>query len=171
MTRAGIEKFATIDFEASSLSAASWPIEVGLSWIEGGLVNTWSSLIRPAIDWDLDDWSAQSAEVHGIACPDLESAPEAIVVADRFMKTLAGRIPVSDAPEFDARWLKRLLDTLKHRPYIAVENYDAVSFAHFDGLALDMLYEKLARLPAPHRGGPDSARLAAAWAKALEYQR
>ncbi|QCO54618.1 hypothetical protein EOK75_01610 [Pseudorhodobacter turbinis] len=47
MTKPNIEKFATLDFEASSLSQESWPIEVGLSWLADGEVQTWSTLIRP----------------------------------------------------------------------------------------------------------------------------
>jgi DNA polymerase III subunit epsilon len=55
---ADIERFATLDFEASSLTDKSWSIEVGLSWLETGEVRTWSSLIRPAVGWGLSDWSA-----------------------------------------------------------------------------------------------------------------
>jgi len=44
-----------------------------------------------------------------------------------------------------------------------------VSFASFSGLALDMLYETLEQRTAPHRAGPDSARLAHAWRKAMQY--
>jgi len=56
-TNSDIEKFATLDFEASSLSQDSWPIEVGLSWLAGGEVQTWSTLIRPAPDWNLSEWA------------------------------------------------------------------------------------------------------------------
>ncbi len=61
-----IAKFATLDFEASSLSQKSWPIEIGLAWLDGGEVQTWSTLIRPEQDWNLSDWAPQSAAVHGI---------------------------------------------------------------------------------------------------------
>jgi len=44
MTKPNIEKFATLDFEASSLSHESWPIEIGLSWLTDGEVQTWSTL-------------------------------------------------------------------------------------------------------------------------------
>jgi DNA polymerase III epsilon subunit-like protein len=81
MTKPNIEKFATLDFEASSLSQESWPIEVGLSWLTDGEVQTWSTLIRPAANWELSDWAPQSAAVHGIALEELEDAP----VAYRFV--------------------------------------------------------------------------------------
>lgn len=170
MRRDRVESFATLDFEASSLSSASWPIEVGLSWLEGGSVRTWSSLIRPASEWDLGDWSVQSAAVHRIKFSDLETAPSAFTVAEMFMQVLGRRVPVSDAPEFDQRWLDRLLALHRDCTEVEIRDYDAVSFALFSDLALDMLYESLERRPAPHRAGPDSARLAGAWAKALEFQ-
>ncbi|MEX1235011.1 MAG: hypothetical protein WEB56_08515 [Roseovarius sp.] len=78
-------------------------------------------------------------------------------------------MPVSDAPEFDAPWLSRLLQAGGGGTAQKVEDYDHVSFAHFSGLALDMLYESLERDPAPHRAGPDSARLVRAWRKAQQY--
>ena len=73
---ATVEKIAILDFEASSLSEASWPIEIGLSWLDHGEVRTWSSLIRPAPDWAIDDWSPQSASVPA-ASPD-DSSGEAV---------------------------------------------------------------------------------------------
>lgn len=39
-----------IDFEASSLDSDSWPIEIGLSWIEpDGSVTSFGKLIRPGM--------------------------------------------------------------------------------------------------------------------------
>lgn len=168
-TYTDIENYATLDFEASSLSDRSWPVEVGLSWLDSGEIRTWSSLIRPAVGWNLSEWSAQSAAIHGIPLESLQDAPPVSKVAEAFLSILAGKVPVSDAPEFETRWLSRLFEAsgLGGRP--AVEDYHEVSFAFFSGLALDMLYETLERRPAPHRAGPDSARLAAGWRKALQY--
>lgn len=169
MTKPDIEKFATLDFEASSLSHESWPIEVGLSWLAGGEVQTWSTLIRPAPDWNLSDWAPQSAAVHGIALEELDDAPAAYKIANDLLRHLGDRVLVSDAPEFETRWLTRLLKAGAQAMVPNVENYHRVSFASFSGLALDMLYEALERSPAPHRAGPDSVRLAHAWRKALQY--
>lgn len=165
-----IENFVILDFEASSLSTTSWPIEVGLSWIESGSVTTWSSLIRPASEWDRSDWSSQSAAVHGVPLSDLKSAPTAVEVVDAFLVVLGSRRLVSDAPEFERRWLSRLLYSVGRRESLIVEDFDIVSFACFSGFALDMLYENVERRPAPHRAGPDSARLAKGWLKATELQ-
>jgi len=40
MHREDAEAFVFIDFEASGLGPDSWPIEVGLAWIEGDGVRT-----------------------------------------------------------------------------------------------------------------------------------
>ncbi|MFD2741144.1 exonuclease domain-containing protein [Sulfitobacter aestuarii] len=165
-----VEKIAILDFEASSLSEASWPIEIGLSWLERGEVRTWCSLIRPAPSWAIDDWSPQSASVHGISVSELMDAPSVTEVAEAFFKILGGRRLVSDAPEFETRWLDRLLRTAGRAESPSVEDFDDASFAMFDGYALDLLYETVERRPAPHRAGPDSARLARGWLKAAEHQ-
>ena len=163
MTEKNIGSFIALDFEASSLSSASWPIEVGLSWIREDRIETWSTLIRPDPDWDQSDWSAQSEAVHGIPLSALLEAPAAIDVADKFLCMAKDFILVSDAPEFENRWLTRLLAAGGHQASPIIEDFHAVSFAVYDGIALDLLYEKLERTRAPHRAGPDSARLAAGW--------
>ena len=88
-----------IDFEASSLSRESWPIEIGMAWIEGPGVQLWSTLIRPDVSWDLDDWSLRSAEVHNIPYDELMAAPRAADVAREVRTRLLGKTPVSDNTE------------------------------------------------------------------------
>ncbi|MEY8095963.1 hypothetical protein AB9F29_00900 [Falsihalocynthiibacter sp. S25ZX9] len=132
-------------------------------------MQTWSTLIQPAADWELSDWSPQSAAVHGIALEELEGAPVAYRVVGDLLESLGNRVLVSDAPEFETRWLTRLMKAGAQATVPNVEDYHRVSSASFSGLALDMLYEALERSPAPHRAGPDSARLAHAWRKALQY--
>ncbi|MBY6117191.1 3'-5' exonuclease [Mameliella alba] len=168
--KSAVGKLAILDFEASSLSQASWPVEIGLSWLAHGVVRTWSSLIRPAPDWAIDDWSLQSASVHGISLSDIMEAPSAIEVAETFFDILGSRKLVSDAPEFEARWLDCLLRAAGRAEVPSIADFDGVSFAMFEGYALDLLYETVERRPAPHRAGPDSARLARGWLKAAEHQ-
>ena len=170
MKQAEITRFAILDFEASSLSAQSWPIEIGLSWIERDTLQTWHSLIRPAPEWNLADWSPQSAAVHGIPIASLEGAPSALNVAQEFLKVLRDRRLVSDAPEFEARWLSRLLMVNGEDQVPLIEDFDGVSFAMYSGYALDIVYETVGRRPAPHRAGPDSARLARGWLLAARLQ-
>ncbi|MFT6091295.1 hypothetical protein [Sulfitobacter sp.] len=171
MTWTDIKKFAMLDFEASSLSDNSWPIEVGISWIAERKVETWSSLILPDPTWDISDWSSQSEEVHNIPLVSLKKAPEADRVALNLIEKVAGRTLISDAPPFEQFWLKQLLSVGAEVPPHVIEDYHAVSFALFDGFALDVLYEKLERPIVPHRAGPDSARLASGWLRACEIQR
>lgn len=151
-----------IDFEASSLVPGSWPIEIGLAWVSSQGVEVWSSLIRPAQDWGWDKWSEQSEQVHGIHRTDLERAPEAqAVVAEVLARVGQGRL-LSDAPEFDGRWLSTLFMSAGASP-LHVECFHTAAAAAFQGASLDWLYEGLERRRAPHRAGPDARRLAAAW--------
>jgi DNA polymerase III subunit epsilon len=168
MTKNSIEQYAALDFEASSLSVQSWPIEVGISWIEDKQVKTWSSLIRPYPVWDIADWSAKSEAVHQIPLLDLQSAPPAAQVASQFLKVASGLILTSDAPKFEMHWLSCLLEVGGFALAPAIEDFDTVSFELFSDFALDMLYETLELTKAPHRAGPDSARLAGGWLRALE---
>jgi DNA polymerase III epsilon subunit-like protein len=170
MSKNGIEGYAALDFEASSLSAHSWPIEVGISWIEEKQVKTWSSLIRPHPVWDTSDWSSKSEAVHGIPLLDLQAAPPAAQVASELLTMASGLILTSDAPEFEFHWLSRLFDAWGCAQAHEIEDFHAVSFRLYSGFALDMLYETLEQTKVPHRAGPDSARLAGGWLKALEIE-
>ena len=165
-----LERYAILDFEASSLSARSWPIEVGLSWVAGDEVETWSSLIRPDETWDLQDWSPASAAVHGIALDQLAEAPDRAWVTQEFHRQLGKRQLVSDAPEFETRWLAQLIGLDPSQVGLRVQDFDAVSFARFKGYALDMVYETVERRTALHRAGPDTARLAAGWLAAMRAE-
>lgn len=101
MTGKSIETLMALDFEASSLSAESWPIDVGISWIEGNQVQTWSSLIRPASVWERADWSKQSEAVHGISMSDLidgfANAHDAELMAEFHRAAPPGQLAVARA--------------------------------------------------------------------------
>lgn len=157
---------AFIDFDASSPSAASWPIEVGVSWLECGEVIMCSKLIRPRPEWPEDDWSAESEGIHNISRPNLDNAESADDVAAWLLKTVEGRVLVSDAPSFDQHWLDRLLN--QKGP--AIQDFDQLAWAAFsdDGLIqagrLHRVYAALARQQTPHdRAGEDAANLCHAW--------
>lgn len=165
-----IEKYVALDFEASSLSADSWPIEVGLSWLAGREVVSWSSLIRPANEWPLSAWSPASEQVHGIPFETLFDAPTPQTVTSKLRALLAGRSPVSDAPDFDGRWLERLMNATGAPVPGPILDFDQVNFSHFHGASLDSLYERFERSAVPHRAGPDSARMARAWLRAVQIE-
>jgi DNA polymerase III epsilon subunit-like protein len=156
-------KIIFLDFEASSLSQDSWPIEIGLSWVEIDAVRTWSSLIRTDPSWDSTDWSPQSAAVHRISVENLRQAPTPQSVVAAFMTICSGAPLISDAPGFDQRWLDRLMHTQADARDLVVGDFHSAAFSSFHGYALDIVYESLERTRVPHRAGPDSARLARAW--------
>ena len=152
-----------LDLEASSLDADSWPVEVGLAWLVEGRVEVRSSLIRPDPSWFMRAWSPASAEVHGIPLAELRQAPLAAEVARWIAGLIGDATVVSDAPEFDARWLARLYETEGGLILPPVRDFDLLAAARFDMAAIRRVYAALDAIPAPHRAGPDAARLARAW--------
>lgn len=94
-----------LDFEASSLEDASYPIEVGWAF-EDGL--TESHLIRPAPGWT--DWAPDAEAIHGIPREELVrvGSPHD-VVARRMVEALAGHDLYATAPSWDGKWLSVLL--------------------------------------------------------------
>ena len=149
------------------MSAQSWPVEIGLSWLKGEKVRTWASLIRPDQSWDLDDWSQTSAAVHGITLAELREAPKRSQVVRTFHQTLGWRRLVSDAPEFEQRWLTRFLGLDPLQAELPVEDIDAITFAAFDAGQIARMHEAIRRINVPHSAGPDAARMAAGWRAAI----
>jgi len=96
---------AFLDFEASSLSRSSYPIEV--AWVfEDGRGE--SHLIRPAPDWT--DWSVAAETIHGIRRSTLEAEGEPLGdVARRMIDVLTGHDLYASAPSWDGKWLSALL--------------------------------------------------------------
>lgn len=114
-----------LDFEASSLSPDSFPIEV--AWVNGDGQSE-SYLIRPAEEWlnpamGWAEWSAASERVHGISLRQLreEGVPHE-QVAKRVLEALGSRqhFVASDAPPFDENWMSTLLEAAGVRRRIPV---------------------------------------------------
>jgi hypothetical protein len=98
-----------LDFEASSLSKRSYPIEVAWVFEDG---RSESHLIRPAPSWD--DWDAAAEAIHGIARAELESAgTDYATVARRMIDQLTGHDLLASAPSWDGKWLSALLRAAK----------------------------------------------------------
>lgn len=94
-----------LDFEASSLSKLSFPIEVGWVFEDG---RSESHLIRPAGTWA--DWDPASEAIHRIDRRRLELEGIAHdVVAARMIAALTGHELLAGAPSWDGKWLSVLL--------------------------------------------------------------
>lgn len=88
-----------IDFEASSLSEKSYPIEVGIT---NGEID-YDALIRPLPHWK--DWSEESAEVHQMSRNLLsEYGIKADIVAHELNELLAGETVYCDSVTWDGFW-------------------------------------------------------------------
>jgi|SRR5215813_1780583 len=100
------EIISFLDFEASSLSNRSYPIEVAWSNGDGSIE---SHLISPAGIEAWTDWDPEAERVHGISRRELVAhglAPQ--TVCDRMIDQLAGKAIYTDAPRFDGAWLQAL---------------------------------------------------------------
>lgn len=164
-----------LDFEASSLSADGWPVEIGLSWLTtAGEIETHSRLIRRHPLWPMSEWSERSAAVHGIDYGTLErDGWETPDVSAWYLHLTAGKRVGSDAPEFERRWLRRLLDVgdlkseMVERAVLQVIDYYEVIDDILDDPQMDRYHERLARIPSPHRAGADAERHARSLQAAL----
>jgi hypothetical protein len=94
-----------LDFEASSLSDESYPIEVGWVFEDG---RRESCIIRPAPGWT--DWDASAEAIHGLSRDRLEREGEPHeAVAHRLLQTLSAHEVFVTAPSWDGKWLSVLL--------------------------------------------------------------
>lgn len=100
------------DIEASSLDASSYPIEVGWAIVDPELTITSDAmLIAPEPDWT--DWSPQAEKVHGIRrCWLNQYGRPALEVADAMNSVFGNGVVFSDAPQFEAKWTRRLYDAV-----------------------------------------------------------
>ena len=153
-----------LDFEASALGPRSWPIEVGIARVRNGDVCSEGRLIRPHPNWSVGHWSLASAAVHGITLEQLhDEGHPSDEVAKWLVAELRG-IGVSDAPEFERRWIGRLWDLLVPRPPLVVLDFDVLLAATIPNPWMQLrAYRHLDEHPPPHRAAADAARLAASW--------
>ncbi|SFP45096.1 transcriptional regulator [Sphingomonas rubra] len=94
-----------LDFEASSLSDRSYPVEVAWVFQDG---RSESHLIRPATEWT--DWDEEAEAIHGISREQLagEGDPHDVVGA-RMVEALIDHELFASAPSWDGKWLSVLL--------------------------------------------------------------
>ena len=169
---------AFLDFEASSLSDDSYPIEV--AWVfEDGASET--HLIRPAPSWT--DWDPQAALTHGYSRADLLADGEAHdAVARRLAERLAGHALFASAPSWDGKWLSVLLRSAGFPRHLVrlrdteVAQAEAVAEVLGDRLGgealavasaaiLDRVRREKAALPVRHRALDDAQQERWAWVR------
>lgn len=99
---------AFLDFEASSLASASYPIEVAWSLPDpDGVIET--HLISPASMERWTDWSPKAERLHGITQALLRAEGKTPTwICQRLNATLAGRTVYTDDPDYDREWLMEL---------------------------------------------------------------
>jgi len=99
-----------LDFEASSLSDQSYPVEVAWVFQDG---RSESHLIRPAPEWT--DWDEAAEAIHGLTREMLAEKGEAHDrVAARMVEALSGHDLFASAPSWDGKWLSVLLRGAGH---------------------------------------------------------
>jgi hypothetical protein len=158
-----------IDFEASSLSTESYPIEVGVAIATGPdePIETWSSLIKPDKAWLAGgDWDPDAQKVHHITAASLNGGLSANEVALHLNRLLG---PVGhaycDGGHYDGFWLKQLYKAAGIAPAFAL--WDIAGLFMLERHLFRSFGAILAESVAPHRAGPDAARLCAALVKVL----
>jgi hypothetical protein len=167
---------AFLDFEASSLSDDSYPIEV--AWVfEDGAAET--HLIRPAPSWT--DWDPRAASTHGYGRAVLLVDGEAHdAVARRLVERLTGHALFASAPSWDGKWLSVLLrsaDFPRRRlklqdtevaqaeavAEVLGETLGVEALAAVTAAILDRVRQEKASLPVRHRALEDARQERWAW--------
>jgi len=160
-----------IDFEACSLAEDSWPIEIGLAWIDArGKIRSSSKLIKPHPGWQHSAWSERSEKVHGIPRLKLAAAEEASEVARWAADQVSNVCILSDAAEHDGKWLSSLMATIGREHDFEISSIQEFALSHFKGAAKGMFFRALANNRPKHRAADDAMNLAQAWRAALRKQ-
>ena len=94
-----------LDFEASSLSKHSYPIEIAWVFEDG---RSRSLLIAPEPNWT--DWSETAEGIHGISRDKLaDEGVRVSLVVQEMMATLSDHDLYASSPSWDGKWLSVLL--------------------------------------------------------------
>jgi hypothetical protein len=151
-----------LDFEASSLNKASYPIEVGFVRADG---TGEAYLIAPPPDWT--DWDSAAERLHGLSRTRLfnEGLSPQAVVANLLPLFAADRVFAS-APSWDGHWLSMLLRAAGLPRHLVRLSDSDIAHAEAAGLApgpeADALIAEvrasLNAAPVVHRALPDARR-------------
>lgn len=149
-----------LDFEASGLGSAGYPIEVAWSAADGMVTESW--LIEPRAEhgWALEEgWEASAERVHGIAFAELlERGKPALWIAARMNEQLAGQTVYADGGACDKVWCRQLFYAAGIEPRFVIGDY------------WDLLLEVLP-LSSTRQPGWQYALQDAAWKRVLQQHR
>ena len=166
-----------IDFEASSLSQTSYPIEVGLAYLDltsMEITEGHSLLILPEKSWT--DWDDESQKIHGITRGALTLMGEdATSIAERLNTILSGQTILCDSPRYDGFWCRRLFESVGvEQRFTIISMWDPLTNLMWDAPIEDgVLFELRAKIaeifarPNPHRAEKDARLLADGYSQAL----
>ena len=163
---------AFLDFEASSLSLDSYPIEVAWNHEDGSIED---HLISPAHIESWTDWDPEAERIHGIKREEILSRGESPLVICKIMNDqLAGKTVYTDAPQFDGMWLSKLFSApvnarpefeLRHIDELLVQSICPKAPGRMEGLTKIGALKQEARRqkPSQHRAGWDVEYLVQVW--------
>ena len=142
-----------LDCEASSLSKSSYPIEVGWNNSDGTVESYLINIYRYPEGYD--DWSREAQSLHGLSKQYLsEKGKEPQFVVDRMEEELIGKKLLTDAPDWDEFWVRRLYESVNIKCELEFGN--ATELFH-DLEPYHYIYKSQARKSAghAHRAGSD----------------
>ena len=156
-----------LDIEATGLCPDSYPIEIAYadpleSWVT-------SSLIQPHPNWEDLPWDEQAQTLTGIAPALLKNAIPATKVAKKVADDLSkADLVLSDAPEWDNRWLNRLLDLNQTPIKIDIKDFRS-TINHFNPLRQYLSTYKCLNIydKSEHRAAGDVIRLLRVYRRAI----
>lgn len=161
-----------LDFEASSLASASYPIEVAWTLADGSIE---SYLISPSGINKWTDWSAKSERLHGITQRQLLAEGQRPAwICQRMNEQLAGKTVYSDEPDYDNVWLTELFSvSWGNTPTFTLASVNDIlasvihpkgtDQAHFHDTLDAMKTNARKRVPQRHRAAWDVQYLVEIW--------
>ncbi|MHA6347643.1 hypothetical protein [Roseivivax sp. CAU 1761] len=111
----------------------------------------------------IEFWLPESEAIHGIGRDDLDAEGSSTDEVLDWFRGVNNGIAISDAPEFDARWLGRLLSLTEEPPQ--VQMLDFFSYAAMvlpTTGAFQRTVDHMKQTDVPHRAEPDARRMAQA---------
>jgi len=153
-----------LDFEASSLSDESYPIEAGWASLDlvTGIITSESMLITPVVAWT--DWNPASQAIHNIERQTLYTDGYTVCAVAQRMSMILGGMVLCDGGAYDEHWNQRLYYAAGEMcPYTLRDYWHEVALRmndhELDSLKQFMVFERF-REPRPHRAKEDAEFLA-----------